>query len=66
MHLNVITDYVRPVALPYRKVTRWVRAGLIETEDLHRTGRPSIPEHQIDIVSGLLSVERRWTVRELS
>ncbi|GBL87777.1 hypothetical protein AVEN_81374-1 [Araneus ventricosus] len=56
-------------ALPYRKVTLWVKAfrvGLNETADLHRTGRPSIPQHQADIVSGLLSIDRRWTVRELS
>ncbi|GBL83175.1 hypothetical protein AVEN_165380-1 [Araneus ventricosus] len=65
MHLNVITDYVRPIAceLPYRTVTRWaiaIRAGL------HRKSRLSIPQHQIDIVSGLLSIDRLWTVRELS
>ncbi|GBL74861.1 hypothetical protein AVEN_243706-1 [Araneus ventricosus] len=56
-------------ALPYRKVTRWVksfRVGLNETADLHRTGQPYIPQHQIDIVSCLLSIDRRWTVRELS
>ncbi|GBN24285.1 hypothetical protein AVEN_51295-1, partial [Araneus ventricosus] len=53
-------------SLPYRKVTRWVKAlreGLNETADLHRTGRPSIPQHHRDIVGGLLSIERLWTVR---
>ncbi|GBM54459.1 hypothetical protein AVEN_150613-1 [Araneus ventricosus] len=34
--------------------------------DLHRTCRPSIPQHQIDIVSGLLVIDRVWTARELS
>ncbi|GBN67204.1 hypothetical protein AVEN_223017-1 [Araneus ventricosus] len=55
--------------LPYRMVARWVkafRADRNDLADLHRTGRPSIPQHQIDIVSGLLSIDRRWTVRELS
>ncbi|GBM59253.1 hypothetical protein AVEN_205084-1 [Araneus ventricosus] len=71
MHLNVITDCVRPVAyaLPYRTDARWVkafRAGRNETAVLHRRGRPSIPQHQIDIASGILSIDRLWTVRELS
>ncbi|GBM08232.1 hypothetical protein AVEN_82923-1 [Araneus ventricosus] len=38
MHMNVITNYVKPMtcALPYRTVSRWVkafRAGLNETVD---------------------------------
>ncbi|GBL63826.1 hypothetical protein AVEN_51876-1 [Araneus ventricosus] len=71
MHLNVITYYARNVAcaLPYRTVARWVkafRADLNESADLHSTGRPSIPQHQIDILSGLLSIDRLWTLRELS
>ncbi|GBN94077.1 hypothetical protein AVEN_190196-1 [Araneus ventricosus] len=50
-------------------VARWVkafRADLDESEDLHSTGRPSIPQHQIDILTGLLSIDRLWTLRELS
>ncbi|GBM36501.1 hypothetical protein AVEN_217940-1 [Araneus ventricosus] len=43
---------------------RFVRRN--ENSDLHRTGRPSILQHQIEIVSGLLSIDRRWTVRKLS
>ncbi|GBM67848.1 hypothetical protein AVEN_216863-1 [Araneus ventricosus] len=71
MQLNVITDYVRLVvcALPYRTVVRWVkafRAGRNEAADLHRTGRKSIPQHKIDIVSDLLSIDRLWTARESS
>ncbi|GBM64233.1 hypothetical protein AVEN_213652-1 [Araneus ventricosus] len=71
MQLNAITDYVRLVvcALPYRTVARWVkafRAGRNEAADLHRTGRKSIPQHQIDIVSDLLSIDHLWTVRESS
>ncbi|XP_035213128.1 uncharacterized protein LOC118187059 [Stegodyphus dumicola] len=53
-------------ALPYRTVARWVqafRSGRNETADLQRTGRRS---EQIDILSGLLTIDRRWTVRELS
>ncbi|GFS35456.1 hypothetical protein NPIL_324641 [Nephila pilipes] len=39
--------------LPHRRVARKVKAfrsGLNETADLYHTGRPSIPQHQIDIV----------------
>ncbi|GFQ92101.1 hypothetical protein TNCT_177311 [Trichonephila clavata] len=28
--------------------------------------RPSIPQDQIDTLGGLISIERRWTIRELS
>ncbi|GBN16211.1 hypothetical protein AVEN_238512-1 [Araneus ventricosus] len=71
MHLNVITDYARPVscALSYRTVVRWVkafRAGRNESVDLHCTGRQSIPQHQIEILSGLLSIDGLWIARELS
>ncbi|GBM41328.1 hypothetical protein AVEN_241486-1 [Araneus ventricosus] len=71
MHLNVITDYARPVACasPYRTVVRWVKAfreGGNVSEDFHSTGRPSIPQHQIGIASGILSIDRLWTVLELS
>ncbi|GBN92635.1 hypothetical protein AVEN_142453-1 [Araneus ventricosus] len=34
--------------------------------DLHHIGRPSIPQHHIDIVNGLLSLDCLWTLRELS
>ncbi|GFQ69059.1 hypothetical protein TNCT_701451 [Trichonephila clavata] len=37
-----------------------------ETVDLQRTGQPSIPQNQIDILSGLLFADRRWIVPELS
>ncbi|GBL94550.1 hypothetical protein AVEN_235635-1 [Araneus ventricosus] len=50
-------------------VTRRVKAfrvGGNAIVDLLRTRRPSIPQHQIDIVSGLLSIDRLWTVWELS
>ena len=56
-------------ALPYRTVERWVKAfrsGRNETADLQRTGRPSNPKEQIDTLSSLLTIHRRWTVRELS
>ncbi|GBM09278.1 hypothetical protein AVEN_59248-1 [Araneus ventricosus] len=62
-------DYIKQSIQLEGKVTRWVkafRAGLNENADLHRTGRLSIPQHQIDIVSGLLSIDGRWMVRELS
>lgn len=42
------------------------RAGWIETSNLPHTGRSSIPQLQIYIVSGILSIGRRWAVRELS
>ncbi|GFW84928.1 hypothetical protein TNCV_682161 [Trichonephila clavipes] len=38
---------------------------LKETADLERAGRPSVPQDQIDILSGLLSIDPRWTFREL-
>ncbi|GBL73183.1 hypothetical protein AVEN_159254-1 [Araneus ventricosus] len=50
-------------------VARWVRAfrsSRNETEDLSCTGRPSDPQHKIDILSVLLSIDRRWTVQEKS
>ncbi|XP_035213421.1 protein GVQW3-like [Stegodyphus dumicola] len=56
-------------ALPYRTAARRVKAfrsGRNETADLQRTGRPSIPQEQIDILSSLLTIDRRWTFRELS
>ncbi|GBM14561.1 hypothetical protein AVEN_34976-1 [Araneus ventricosus] len=48
-------------ALPYSTVTRWVKtfcAGRNATVDLHRTGQSSIPQHEIDIVSSLFSIDR--------
>ncbi|GBM90935.1 hypothetical protein AVEN_5027-1 [Araneus ventricosus] len=30
------------------------------------TGLPYIPQHQIDIVDGVFSIDGRWTVQELS
>ncbi|GFY16600.1 hypothetical protein TNCV_2787271 [Trichonephila clavipes] len=42
------------------------RLGWNEIVDLLRTGQPSIPQSQIDILNGLFSIDRRWTVRELS
>ncbi|GBM14925.1 hypothetical protein AVEN_213269-1 [Araneus ventricosus] len=56
-------------ALPYRTVAGWVkafRAGRNKIADLHRTIGPSIPQYQIDIVRCFLSIDRRWTVWELS
>ncbi|GBN26454.1 hypothetical protein AVEN_60371-1 [Araneus ventricosus] len=53
----------------YRTVARWVkafRAGPNESGDLYRTSRPSIPQHQIYTLNGLLSIYRLWTVLELS
>ncbi|XP_035214373.1 uncharacterized protein LOC118188118 [Stegodyphus dumicola] len=55
--------------LPYSTVARWVqafRSGRNETADLQRTGQSSIPQEQIGILSGLLNIDCRWTVRELS
>ncbi|XP_035229771.1 histone-lysine N-methyltransferase SETMAR-like [Stegodyphus dumicola] len=37
-----------------------------EIADLQLTGRLSITQEQTDILSGLLTIDRRWTVRELS
>ncbi|GFV96365.1 hypothetical protein TNCV_2869431 [Trichonephila clavipes] len=42
------------------------RSGRNETADLQRTGRPSIPQDQAEILSDLLSINRQWTDRELS
>ncbi|GBO31882.1 hypothetical protein AVEN_174228-1 [Araneus ventricosus] len=56
-------------ALPYRTVARWVkafRAGRNVSVDLHSTGGSPIPQHQIDIVSGFLSIDHLWTVRKSS
>ncbi|GBM26130.1 hypothetical protein AVEN_87282-1 [Araneus ventricosus] len=56
-------------ALSYRTVARWVkafRAGRNEPADLHRTSRPFIPQHQIDILRCLFSIDRLWSLRELS
>jgi hypothetical protein len=56
-------------ALPYRTVARWVsafRSGRDETVHLSSTGRPSISDEQVQLVRGLLPVDRRWIVRELS
>ncbi|GBM52067.1 hypothetical protein AVEN_131087-1 [Araneus ventricosus] len=53
-------------ALPYRTDARWDKAFCAvrnETADLHRICRLSIPQHQIDIASGLLSIDGLWTVR---
>ncbi|GBN76605.1 hypothetical protein AVEN_207598-1 [Araneus ventricosus] len=55
-------------ALTYRTIARWVKAFCVyrkETAVLHRTGRPSIPQHPIDIASGILSIDHLWTVRKL-
>ncbi|GBN89929.1 hypothetical protein AVEN_231754-1 [Araneus ventricosus] len=70
-HLNVITDYARlwPVLYHITRLHDWVKAfrgGRIESADLHRTGRESIPQHQIDILIGILSIVRLWAGRELS
>ncbi|GBL78007.1 hypothetical protein AVEN_55804-1 [Araneus ventricosus] len=67
MHLNAITDYAMPVAcaLWYRTVARWIkafRASRNASVDLHRTCRRSIPQYQIDIFSGLLSIDRLLTI----
>ncbi|GFT29491.1 HTH_48 domain-containing protein [Trichonephila clavipes] len=56
-------------AFPYRKVARWVEgfcSSRNETVDLQFKGWLSIPQDQIDILSGFLYIDRRWTVRELS
>ncbi|GBM89670.1 hypothetical protein AVEN_2288-1 [Araneus ventricosus] len=47
-------------ALPYKMLAGWVKvfyAGRNETADLHRTDRPSIPQHQIDIEQVFLKKE---------
>jgi hypothetical protein len=56
-------------ALPYRMAARWVSAfcsGRDESAHLALTGHPSISDDQIELVRGLLAVDRCWTVRELS
>ncbi|GBO33246.1 hypothetical protein AVEN_14995-1 [Araneus ventricosus] len=69
MFLNAITDYARPARYPtvwlYDQSKRLV-GGRNESADLYRTGRSSIPQHKIDTLSGHLSIDRLWTVRELS
>ncbi|GFY03293.1 hypothetical protein TNCV_1172521 [Trichonephila clavipes] len=55
-------------ALPHKTVTRRVTAflsGRNETVYLQLTGRPSIPQDQIDILSSLLSLDCPWTVQDL-
>ncbi|GBM19390.1 hypothetical protein AVEN_12324-1, partial [Araneus ventricosus] len=51
MHLNAITDYVRPVLYRIELLhdVKAFREGRNETADLHRTGWPFIPQHQIAI-----------------
>ncbi|KAJ4439212.1 hypothetical protein ANN_07331, partial [Periplaneta americana] len=56
-------------ALPYRMVARLIsafRTGRNETTHVARIGRPSICDEQVQLVRGLLAVDHRWTVRELS
>ncbi len=67
MHCNVIKEYLKPVTrmrYPYGTVARWVKvkafsAGRTETADLRCTGRSSIPQHRVDIMSGLLFIDGR-------
>jgi hypothetical protein len=50
-------------------VARWVstfRSGQYELEYLAHTGRLFISDEQVELVRGLLVIDHRWTVPELS
>ncbi|GFU39682.1 hypothetical protein NPIL_650231, partial [Nephila pilipes] len=50
-------------------VALWRKAFISSSNkcaDLYRISRLSIPQHHIDIVRSLLSVDHRWTVSDLS
>ncbi|GFU87250.1 hypothetical protein TNCV_738271 [Trichonephila clavipes] len=54
---------------PYWAVARRVKAfrsSQKETADLQRTGGPSIPQDQIDILNGLLFIDNHSIVQKLS
>jgi hypothetical protein len=56
-------------ALPYQTFARRVyafRSGRDESAHLARTGRPSVSDNNVELVRGLLAVDRRRIVRELS
>jgi len=56
-------------ALPYHTVARWVklfREGRDSIQDSHRSGRPHVDDHTIELLASLLDVERRWTAQELA
>lgn len=73
-HLNVIKDHAKPMVRicysysyehMYWTVAHWVKAfrvGWNETAGFHYTGQLSIPQHHVDIMSGLLSLNHHWTV----
>jgi len=54
-------------ALPYRTVTRWVKAfndGCQNVADMRRPGRPSVSE-KVYALTALPDSDRRLTIREL-
>ncbi|KAJ4443292.1 hypothetical protein ANN_04960 [Periplaneta americana] len=56
-------------ALPYRSVTRWVKAfreGRDAIQDNLRTGRPNVEDSTVQLLASLLDADRRWTARELA
>ena len=55
-------------ALPYRTVTRWVKAfeGRQNVADMRRPGRPSVSEEEAYALTALLDSDRRHTIRELA
>lgn len=55
--------------LSFRTVARLIKAfcaGPNNTVDLHRKGRTYNSKDKIDIENGIFSIDRRWTLRELS
>ncbi|PNF24658.1 hypothetical protein B7P43_G18050 [Cryptotermes secundus] len=56
-------------ALPYRTVARWVKLfceGRDAIQDSHRSGRPHVDNHTIQLLASLLDVDRQWTALELA
>ncbi|GFX07440.1 hypothetical protein TNCV_5091551 [Trichonephila clavipes] len=62
---GLVQTYINPDKFYYtlrKTVARWYKTNFCmsdETTDLHSTGKSSIPQHEIDVVSELLSVGHR-------
>ena len=56
-------------ALPYRTVSRWVKAfreGRDAVQDNLRTVQPQVENKTFQLLASLLGADRRWTSRELA